>query len=101
MTMRARWGQWLLRLRVLVLDREFAADPYAPEYLYLIQQQKRLSLSVTVGRFRPRNAVLFPVIILIVLIKALDLFVTNQIVQSLLNERQLLDHLTRARPDGS
>ena len=42
----------------------------------------------------------FPLIILIVLIKALDLFVTNQIVQSLLNERQLLDHLTRARPDG-
>jgi hypothetical protein len=100
MTARARWGRWLLRMRVMVLDREFAADPYSPEYLYLIQQQKRLSLSGTVGQLRPRNALMFPLIILLVLIKALDLFVTNQIVQSLLNERQLLADMTRSEPDG-
>jgi len=99
MTLKARWGRWLLRLRVLVLDREYAADPYSPEYLYLIQQQKRLSLSRTMGRLRPRNFLAFPVIILIALVKCLDLFVTNQVVQSLINERLLVTHLTRARQD--
>ena len=99
MTMRARWGRWLLMLRVIVLDREYAADPYSPEYLYLIQQQKRLGLSRTVGRLRPRNLPAFPLIILIVLIKAMDLFVTNQIVKSLINERLLTSHVTHPRQD--
>jgi hypothetical protein len=97
MTFRARWGRWLLRLRVLTLDREYSADPYSPDYLYLIQQQKRLSLSTTVGRLRPRNIPFFPVILLIILIKSLDLFVTNQIVQSLINERLLTDYVSHPR----
>ena len=99
MTLKARWGRWLLRLRVLILDHEYIADPYSPEYLYLIQQQKRLSLSKTMGRLRPRGFLLFPIIILIALIKCLDLFVTNQIVQSLINERLLVTHVRRARQD--
>jgi|SRR4051812_25109760 hypothetical protein len=101
MSLTARWGHWLLRLRVFVLDREYIADPYSSEYLYLIQQQKRLSLSRSVGRLRPRNLLLFPIIIVIVLFKCFDLFVTNQIVQSLINERLLLDPAGRAgRDDG-
>ena len=99
MTLKARWGRRLLRLRVFVLDRDYAADPFSPEYLYLIQQQKRLSLSRTMGRLQPRNLPLFPVIILIALAKCLDLAVTNQIVQSLINERLLVTHVARADQD--
>jgi hypothetical protein len=92
-----KWGGALLRLRILVLDREQAADPFSVEYLYLVQQRKRLSLSATIGRLRPRNIPLFPVIVVIAFVKYLDLLVTNQIVQSLINEEILMRHAAHPR----
>ncbi len=53
--MRGRCAEWLLRLRVLVLDHEHAHDPFSPEYLYLLQQQKRLDLSKTSGAAATRE----------------------------------------------
>jgi hypothetical protein len=100
MRLTAKWGGALLRLRILVLDREHTTDPFSAEYLYLVQQRKRLSLSRTVGRLRPGNIPLFPVIVVIALVKYLDLLVTNQIVQSLINERILMHHITRPQKKG-
>ena len=72
--MRARTRSWLLRLRIHgVPAGGHRADPNSPDYLYLVQQCKRLSLSVTVGRLRPGNLALFPVLLLIILLKAADL----------------------------
>jgi hypothetical protein len=85
-----KWRNALLRLRVL--DREHAVDPFSPEYLYLVQQERRISLSTTIARLRPRNIPFFPAIIVIAIIKYLDLLITNQIVQSLINERILIRH---------
>ena len=97
---RDKWRAALLRLRVLRLGAEHAADPFAPEYLYLVLQKKRLSLSVTVGRLRPRNVLLFPFILLIILVKLLDLSISNQIVQSLISERFLIEQADRERWRG-
>jgi hypothetical protein len=87
-------------MRVLRLGTEHAADPFAPEYLYLVLQQKRLSLSATVGRLRPRNILLFPFILPIILVRLLDLSISNQIVQSLISERFLMEQVGRERPGG-
>lgn len=97
--MRGRCAEWLLRLRVLVLDHEHAHDPFSPEYLYLLQQQKRLDLSKTLGRLRPANILLFPVILLIAWVRCVDLRITNVIVQSMINERILLRHVAGPRRD--
>ncbi len=81
---------WLLTARVHRVPGGHALDPQSPEYLYLVQQRKRLSLAASVGRIRPRNLPLLPVIGLIVAAKAVDLWITNEIVRSLVNERDLL-----------
>jgi hypothetical protein len=98
-SMRTACGERLLRLRVLLLDHEHAHDPFSPEYLYLVQQQKRLSLSRTLGRLRPANILLFPAILLVAWVKCLDLRITNVIVQAMINERILLRHVAGARGD--
>jgi hypothetical protein len=99
--MRGRFAEWLLRLRVLVLDREHAHDPFSPEYLYLLQQEKRLRLSRTLGRLRPRNLLLFPAILAIAWVRCIDLRVTNLIVQAMINERILLRHVAGGRGDAA
>lgn len=86
----------LLRLRVHPLAREHATDPYSPEYLYLVQQSKRLSLAASIARLRPRNILAFPVMLPVVAVKTLDLWIANQIIRSLINERDLMEQTLRA-----
>ena len=89
----------LLRLRLHRAPHAYVTDPYAPDYLYLVQQAKRLSLSQTMARLRPRNALLLPVLLAILLVKVIDLHITNQIVRSLINERDLIrQHQTSSSP---
>ncbi len=88
---------WLLRQRVLPVPEGYALDPQSPDYLYLVQQRKRLSLSTSIGRLRPGNLPLLPVIGVIVLFKTVDLWITNQLIRSLLNEQDLLQRSNSTR----
>jgi hypothetical protein len=88
----------LLKLRVHRLAGEHAADPNSAEYLYLVQQSKRLSLSTSIARLRPRNLLIFPLLLPVIMVKATDLWIANQIIRSLINERDLIEQ--SLRPDG-
>lgn len=90
----------LLRLRVHRLATEHAADPNSAEYLYLVQQSKRLSLSASMAQLRPRNLLILPVLLPVIIAKAMDLWIANQIIRSLINERDLVEQSLRPnRPD--
>jgi hypothetical protein len=80
----------LLHLRLHRLTDEQNLDPASDAYLYLVLQQKRLSLSATYGKLRPRTILLWPFLLALVAIKTLDLAVSNQIVAAMLNERRLM-----------
>ena len=88
----------LLRLRVHRLADEHAADPFSPEYLYLVQQSKRLSLSTSMARLRPRYLFILPLVLPIIIVKAMDLWIANQVIRSLINERDLIEQTLR--PNG-
>lgn len=79
----------LLRFRIHPAPEQRGVDPRSLEYLYLVQQRKRLALAASVGRLRPRNILLFPFIVLSVLLRLADLSIANQIIRSMLNERDL------------
>jgi len=90
----------LLRLRVHRLAREHAADPNSAEYLYLVQQSRRLSLSKSIARLRPRNLLILPLLLPVIVVKTVDLWIANQIIRSLINERDLIRQSLRPdRPD--
>lgn len=93
----ARTRRWLLRLRILGVPGGCTLDPHSLEYLYLIQQRKRLSLSASVGRLRPANLLLLPAILVVVLVKTIDLWTTNQVVRSIINEYDLQQRLDSAK----
>ena len=101
--MRARlqrlWRAAVLRIRIIKAEQQGPIDPFAPEYLYLVLQHKRLSLCATVGRLRPGNILLFPVIVPIILVKLVDLALSNQIVRSLITEQDLAERICRSRAD--
>ena len=100
-TLNSAVGFALLRLRVHRRVGWPPPDPNSPEYLYLVQQAKRLSLSASIGRLRPGNLLLFPLLLLVIMVKALDIWIANQIIRSLINERDLLDQRLRAdRAEG-
>src|SRR4051794_2037294 len=80
----------LLRVKVHRVPEAYALDPRSADYLYLVLQRKRLSLSASIGRLRPRNLLLLPLIVVVVLIKAADLWIANQIIRAILNEQELL-----------
>jgi hypothetical protein len=88
----------ILRQRTHALAPGEAVDPHSLDYLYLIQQKRRLDLSISAGRLRPRNLLLFPILLPILAVRLLDLAVTNQVVRSLINERDLLAMGRRERP---
>jgi hypothetical protein len=62
----------------------------------LVQQNKRISLSASVARLRPRNVLFLPLIIPIIAVKAVDLWIANQIIRSLINERDLMQQSLRS-----
>ena len=88
----------LLRLRLHRVAGKPVGDPYSPEYLYLVQQSKRLSLATSVARLRPRNLLILPLVVPVILIKTVDLWIANQIIRSLINERDLMRQSIGARP---
>lgn len=90
----------LLRARIHSVPEGNATDPYSLEYLYLIQQRKRLSLAATIGRLRPRNILAFPIIGLIVVLKIADIWIANQVIRSLINEYDLLKRIDSHREAG-
>jgi hypothetical protein len=80
----------LLRTKIHHVAEGFALDPHSADYLYLVQQRKRLSLATSIGRLRPRNILAVPFILPIVLVKAIDLWIANQIIRAMINEYDLL-----------
>jgi hypothetical protein len=87
----------LMPIKVHKLPGAHVADPYSPEYLFLVQQSKRLSLSRSIGHLRPRNLPVFPLLLIIILAKAFDLWLANLLVRSLINERDLQQQAIRER----
>lgn len=69
-------------------------DPHSLEYLYLAQQSKRLALVRTLDRFHLRNALLWPVLLLIAAVKWVDLAISNTVVRSLINEQDLIERIS-------
>ena len=99
MTRIAAWTRTLLlKIRIGTLAEPTVADPQAPAYLFLIQQSKRLSLSRSIGHVRPRNLLLLPLLVAIILVKAVDLWLTSLLIRSLINERDLQRQVTETSP---
>jgi hypothetical protein len=80
----------LLRLRVHVHDGKVTAPPYSPEYLYLVQQDKRLALSRLIGHLGWKTLPLWPLLVLAIAVRWLDLAMSTSVIRSLVNERDLL-----------
>ncbi|MGO1074484.1 hypothetical protein [Inquilinus sp. CA228] len=66
-------------------------DPNSIDYLYLVQQHRRLKLTRKISRLRPKNIILLPVILVDILFSSVCLWITNQLVGAMINEYQLLD----------
>jgi hypothetical protein len=89
--------RFLLHFRVHRLAEPANANPQSPEYLYLVQQTKRLSLAASVGRFSRRNFLLWPFLVALVVAKWIDLKIANAIIASFINEMALLRLSAEAR----
>jgi hypothetical protein len=85
----------LLPLRVLRAEGKIPFDPHSPEYLYMVQQSKRASLVRTLDRFGSKNVLLWPGLFLVILVKWVDLVLSNALVGSLINEYDLLQRIAR------
>jgi len=77
-------------LRVLRVSRAIPNDPMSPEYLYLVQQSKRVSLVQTLNSFHSNNLRSWPLLVALVMFKWIDLRLSNSIIRSLINEHDLL-----------
>jgi hypothetical protein len=88
----------LLRSKVHRVPEGYALDPQSADYLYFVLQRKRLSLAMTIGRLRPRTLPLWPGLVLVALLKAVDLWIANQIIRAMLTEQLLLERGGSDRP---
>jgi len=92
---RDRIGRWtrkqLLRSRIHHVPDTPALDPNSIDYLYLVQQHRRLKLARKIARLRPRNIVLLPLILIDILLSSVCLWITNQLVGSMINEHRLIN----------
>lgn len=104
MRIRGRIDRWtrkqLLRSRIHHMPDSLILDPNSIDYLYLVQQHRRLKLTRKIARLRPKNIVLLPVILVDILISSMCLWITNQLVGAMINEYQLLD-LGNRQSDGA
>lgn len=80
-------------LRVFRVTGSVPRDAYSPEYLYLVQQSKRISLVGTLNRFKIGNAYAWPLLLAIVFVKWFDLVLSNSLIRSLINEYDLLHRI--------
>ena len=84
-------------VRVLQISVAMPPDPMSPEYLYLVQQSKRLGLVQTLDSFRSNNLRQWPKLCLVASGKWLDLSLSTTLIRSLINEHDLLQR-TNAAP---
>ena len=77
-------------LRVLRAAGTVPADTHSPEYLYLVQQSKRVALVRTLNCFRRNNVHVWPLLLASTFVKWLDLVLANSLIRSLINEYDLL-----------
>lgn len=73
-------------------------DPLSPEYLYLVQQSKRIALVQTLDSFRSDNFGSWPRLLASALLKWVDLGLSNSLIRSLINEYDLLNRID-SRPE--
>ena len=90
----------LLRTRVHEWAQPAGIDPHSPEFLYLVQQAKRVAFSRAVGAFRLRAVLLWPWFLLVLLARWADLAMANTLVRSLINEHDLLRLAQQQREAG-
>ena len=88
--LRVFFRECLLRVKIHPVPEGRALDPNSADYLYLVQQQKRLSLASSAGRLRLGNILLAPLLVPIVLLKAVDLWIANLTIRAIINEQDLL-----------
>ena len=98
--------RWLNRavlrpLRVLRASGPVPSDAFSPDYLYLVQQSKRVSLVRTLNQFQLRTILTWPVLLVIVALKWIDLAIANSLVRSLINEHDLLKMIDYQNIEGS
>jgi hypothetical protein len=77
-------------VRVLQISAGNAPDPMSPEYLYLVQQCKRLGLVQTLDSFKSDNMRQWPRLLAIAAVKWMDLSLSSTLIRSLINEHDLL-----------
>jgi hypothetical protein len=100
-TLLTRIGRFcLLKLRRHPGAEAAGVDPHSPAYLYLVQQGKRLSLGATIGRLRPRNVLLLPILLPVLLVKLADLWVATVVIRALINEHDLLERSRKSDGQG-
>jgi hypothetical protein len=88
----------LLRpVRVLKARGNIPFDPHSPEYLYLVQQSKRVSLLQSLSAVRSDNLRHWPLLFAAAIVKWIDLKLSNTLIQSLINEYKLLEITNRDR----
>lgn len=81
----------LIHWRVHRIATRAQLDANSLDYLYLVQQAKRLALGEAIGRFSGSLFLLWPWRAPQVLIRWIDLALTNSMVTSMLNEKRLQD----------
>ncbi len=85
----SRFGRWLMlkRTRVLpVSSGEVPGDSFSLDYLYGIQQERRMALSRALASLMTANVLRLPANMFHVLIEYLCLRITNVTVQAMINE---------------
>ena len=92
--------RFLLHFRIHRLAEPVHASPQSTEYLYLVQQTKRLSLAASIGRFSRRNFLLWPLLVALVIVKWIDLKIANAVISSFINEMALLKLSAEARAEA-
>jgi hypothetical protein len=74
--------------------------PNSLEYLYLIQQSKRLSLVRTYNSIKSNNLRSWPVLFSILLVKWFDLVLSNTLIKAMINEHELMQKLEAEKREG-
>ena len=80
-------------LRVLRAAGTVPNNTHSPEYLYLVQQSKRISLVRTLNCFGADNVRAWPLLLASAFVKWLDLILSNSLIRSLINEYDLLHRI--------
>jgi len=85
-----RMRSLLLRLHTSPVPVDTTLDRSSPDYLLLVQQCKRVSMSRELARLTLKNLPLWPWIVAVLVVRWVDLALTNTLIRSLINERDLL-----------